>query len=190
MTCNTQNTASVRSATSKGDITSPKALTYAGIGSRETPRNILRVMENIAYVLAPHAILRSGGAVGADTAFEFGAKTAYGKWEIYLPWQGYKGRRDSAILEPSPEAFQIAEHYHPAWDRCSEVARALHARNSHIVLGKWLDDPVELVICWTPGAKGGGGTGQALRIARDRCIEVWDLADPEQLALAIDSVAQ
>lgn len=166
-----------------------KALTYAGIGSRKTPPNILRVMENLAYLLAPYSILRSGGASGADTAFEFGAQTAYGKREIYLPWQGYKGRRDSAILEPSPEAFQIAAEYHPNWAVCNEVARALHARNSHIVLGKRLDDPVEVVICWTPQAKGGGGTGQTLRIARDREIEVWDLADPEQLQLAIETVA-
>lgn len=166
-----------------------RPLIYAGIGSRETPSNILRVMDNLAYLLAPYATLRSGGARGADSAFEFGAQSAYGKREIYLPWQGYKGRRDSAILEPSPEAFQIASEYHPAWDRCSEVARALHARNSHIVLGRFLNDPVEVVICWTQGAKGGGGTGQALRIARDKCIEVWDLADPEQLALAIESVA-
>jgi hypothetical protein len=92
-------------------------------------------------------------------------------------------------LEPSPEAFQIAEEYHPAWARCGEVARALHARNSHIVLGRFLNDPVELVICWTEGAKGKGGTGQGLRIARDRGIEIWDLADPAQLATAIETVS-
>lgn len=157
-----------------------KLLKYAGIGSRKTPSNILSTMENLAYVLAPYAVLRSGGADGADSAFEFGAQTAYGKREIYLPWQGYRSRRDSAILEPSPEAFQIAEQYHPAWSRLTEVGKALHARNSHIILGKKLNDPVEFVICWTPAAKSGGGTGQALRIARDREIEVWDLADPDQ----------
>lgn len=163
-------------------------LRYAGIGARQTPPNILRFMENLAFVLAPYAVLRSGGASGADTAFEWGSIQAYGRREIYLPWQGYQHRRDSVILEPSPEAFKIAEEYHPAWDRCNEVARCLHARNIHVVLGKHLDALVDLVICWTPQAKGGGGTGQALRLAKDVGIEVWDLADPLMLAIAAEAV--
>jgi hypothetical protein len=36
-------------------------------------------------------------------------------------------------------------------------------------------------LCWTKGAAGGGGTGQAIRIARSRDIPVFDLADPKTL---------
>jgi cell division GTPase FtsZ len=55
--------------------------------------------------------------------------------------------------------------------------RKLHARNAMIVLGKNLDDPVDFIICWTPGGTGSGGTGQALRIARAYGIPVYDLGD-------------
>ena len=53
------------------------------------------------------------------------------------------------------------------------------ARNSYQVLGRNLDDPVEFVICWTPGGSGSGGTGQAIRIAKDYQIPVFDLGSPE-----------
>lgn len=44
-----------------------------------------------------------------------------------------------------------------------------------------MTDPVDFVVCWTKEAKGGGGTGQALRIARDRGIAVYDLDDDNAL---------
>lgn len=64
---------------------------YAGIGSRETPPEVIDVMKDFAYAVAHEAILRSGGAPGADTAFEYGAKFAGGQREIYLPWSGFNG---------------------------------------------------------------------------------------------------
>lgn len=49
-------------------------LPYAGIGSRQTPDDILELMHRIGSTLAINGFtLRSGGAVGADTAFEQGA---------------------------------------------------------------------------------------------------------------------
>jgi hypothetical protein len=35
-----------------------------------------------------------------------------------------------------------------------------------------------MVICYTPNGQGGGGTGQAIRIARDHGIEIHDLGLP------------
>ena len=47
---------------------------YAGVGGRETPAHVLNLMTRIAQGLAKvGGILRSGGARGADTAFEAGA---------------------------------------------------------------------------------------------------------------------
>ena len=44
---------------------------YTGIGSRETPKDIMQLMSKLAYKLASEGyILRSGAAQGADTAFE------------------------------------------------------------------------------------------------------------------------
>ena len=47
---------------------------YAGIGSRKTPIKILKEMTKIANFLNKKGyILRSGGAIGADKAFENGS---------------------------------------------------------------------------------------------------------------------
>jgi len=155
--------------------------TYAGIGARNTPPAILKQMTKIAAYLSNLGwTLRSGGATGADNAFE----TCAGEnKEIYLPWPGYNGKR-SAYSRPSTEALLMASSYHPNWHACSQGVRKLHARNCHIVLGPLLDDPVDMIICWTPGGLRGGGTGQALRMTKDYPqIAVYDLAVPETIEI-------
>ncbi|QIG70670.1 hypothetical protein EVB91_114 [Rhizobium phage RHph_I1_18] len=147
---------------------------YAGIGSRETPRVVLDWMKRIA---AAHRTwgwcLRSGGAGGADSAFYKGMVLASqpGKLraEIFLPFDGFNGYNvdNETFFTYNSDAMKIAKQYHPAWDRCSPQARRFHARNVHQVLGIHLNLPVEVVICWTKDGEASGGTGQALRIAKD-----------------------
>ena len=159
---------------------------YTGIGSRETPDEIRRLMYDLGHTLSRMGwTLRSGGADGADKAFADGAWDANlysegAKPHIYLPWPKFNGIRPTlARLErPTDAAFSVAKRVHPAWDKCSRGPRLLHARNVHQVLGDELDSPSRFVICWTPGAEGGGGTGQAIRLARQYEIPVFDLADP------------
>lgn len=90
--------------------------TYAGIGSRDTPKDILRRMTNIAYKLQEKGYtLLSGGADGADTAFELGA----GKLkEIYLPWNNFNGHEVDNInyFLYKDEATEIAKKFHPVWN--------------------------------------------------------------------------
>ncbi len=43
------------------------------------------------------------------------------------------------------------------------------------VLGSDLETPVSFVVCWTIGGKISGGTGQALRIAKDLGIPIFNL---------------
>lgn len=149
---------------------------YAGIGSRRTPPEILQKMEAIAKFLAKMGYtLRSGGAEGADSAFERGCDTASGQKEIFIPWPNFNGRKENIFL-PTEEAFSMAAKIHPAWDKCSFGARKLHARNCHQILGINLDDPVDFVVCWSPG---NGGTEQALRLARIHNISIFNLIDPE-----------
>lgn len=146
---------------------------YAGIGSRETPEGMLLLLTNIAQRLrAEGYILRSGGADGADMAFEAGAGD---QKEIYIPWLGFNG--STSALLPTKEAYEMAAKYHPAWYKLSYGARKLHARNCHQILGHDLKTPVERVVCWTKNASGTGGTGQALRIARAYDIPIDDLGD-------------
>lgn len=152
---------------------------YAGIGSRETPSSVLDDMWHIAFQLGfMNWILRSGGAPGADTAFESGCNHAGGTKEIYIPWAGFQGRRDAIVGAEQPnfqDALQLASNFHPAWDRCKQGARALHARNGYQILGKSLTQKADCVICWTRNASGTGGTGQALRIAKHFNIPIFDL---------------
>ncbi|HRY03076.1 MAG TPA: hypothetical protein P5256_08115, partial [Beijerinckiaceae bacterium] len=44
------------------------------------------------------------------------------------------------------------------------------------------------VICWTKDARGGGGTGQAIRLARAHGVPVFDLADPQTLASVLPAL--
>ena len=65
-------------------------LYYAGIGSRQTPTDVLEEMKSIAYQLAvQNWTLRSGFADGADMAFTEGADAANGEMEQYIPWVGF-----------------------------------------------------------------------------------------------------
>lgn len=136
---------------------------YAGIGSRATPHDACMLMTRTAVALEARGwLLRSGGAEGADRAFAHGTTHK----EIF--------RANDATAE----AFDHAAKYHPAWERCSAFAQALHARNSMILLGRNLDDPVDMVVCWTLGE---GGTMQGVRIAEAYKIPVFNLVKPDAL---------
>lgn len=154
---------------------------YAGIGSRQTPKEIMTAMTGAAASLESIGwMLRSGAAYGADRAFERGVKNDMLK-QIFIPWEGFNERRTTEdgvfciIGSLQEQALKIAEHHHPAWERCSPAAKALHARNCFQVLGPVLNDPVRFVLAWTEGGRGGGGTGGALRLAQSLGIECIDL---------------
>lgn len=164
---------------------------YAGIGSRSTPEDVLVLMEATAHRLGRDGwTLRSGGADGADSAFERGAMRAMDldllePWpEVYLPWPNFNGRPDGPdAMVPQHEAFNVASRHHPAWHRLSPWAKMLHARNVHQILGGDVNRPrlSAFVACWTPDGKGGGGTGQALRVAKSHGVPIFDLGDPAVL---------
>jgi len=145
---------------------------YAGIGSRKTPSVILKRMELIGGALNSLGfVLRSGAADGADAAFEKGAKK---KKEIYLPWKGFNNH-DSDLFNVSGEALKIGEKYHPGWASLTSSVRKLIARNGYQVLGEKLDNPADFIICYTQGGKEVGGTSQAIRIAKDYDIPVFNI---------------
>jgi hypothetical protein len=143
---------------------------YCGIGSRQTPKDILHWMYRIALRLSKTGyVLRSGGADGADSAFEMGAE----RKEIYLPWKGFNSNK-SPLYTPSVEAHLMAEQFHPAWNKCSQGAKKLHARNCHQVLGRDLRTPSKFLVCYHNDS---GGTLQTVRIARNKLVLVYNLRD-------------
>ena len=240
---------------------------YAGIGSRDTPPEALAKMTRVAQLLHQDKwVLRSGGADGADDAFEQAIRRQDrtlipGASEIILGWDAFSSKKDTprhllkfarqgyllpnipdqmvelfqkkmkdrvekkvpaekpfgtlieeqlkqaqddwayknpnakeapnlarAILgagmddpqqrQIATQALDLVRQYHPAPDRLGRGGVQLQARNGFQVLGPRMDKPVDVVVAWTVGGAGGGGTGQALRLARDQGIRVLDLGHP------------
>lgn len=149
---------------------------YTGIGSRETPKDFLLVIHKIALHLADKGyILRSGGADGADKAFEEGCFSAGGSQEIYLPWKGFNGN-PSPLFKVTKEALELAAKIHPSWSKLRQGARKLHARNCYQCIGYDLKTPSDLLICWTKGGAKIGGTRTAVVLAEQYNIPVYNLA--------------
>ncbi len=150
-------------------------LVYAGIGSRATPRAVLDSMTVMAAWLARRGWhLHSGGA---DSAFAAGAPPD--TRTLFLPWPGYRGNAGPDCRTLGADRYRrclaIAADLHPAWHRCSQAARRLHARNAAILLGQNADTPVHAVVAWTSRGQVSGGTGMGIRIAHDRGIPVLNL---------------
>ena len=164
-------------------------LAYAGIGSRRTPPDVLEKMTVLAAWLERRGWhLHSGGAAGADTAFAPRART------LHLPWPGYGNHSGPDCHVPSGAHYtscvRIAAAVHPAWHRCTQGTRKLHARNVSILLGRALDSPVHAVVCWTDRGRVVGGTGMGLRIAALRDIPVLNFGcmPPRAICEALEDI--
>lgn len=167
---------------------------YAGIGSRKTPTQIQMVMSEIAKKLAAKGtILRSGGAEGADQAFERGVDywfTFMQQAKIPVPKEiFYAGDVDKAGVI-GLQAMNEAEKYHVVWNKLNPFVKKLHARNVFQILGNDLKTPVSFVICWTPDGCihhqnrtiYTGGTGTAISVASMHGIPIFNLAREDHLA--------
>lgn len=161
---------------------------YTGIGSRNTPKDIQDVMRALAHRLEQMGYtLRSGGANGADLAFEEGVTDPRHK-EIYLPWKSFNNSISDLTVQLDG-AYELASRHHPAWNSLKDSVKKLMARNSHQVLGHFLNNPSKFVVCWTPDGCLGratrtnktGGTGLAIAVADEQGIEIINLAYKEHL---------
>lgn len=153
---------------------------YTGIGARKTPTSVCESMTYMARFMGKFgATLRSGGAGGADEAFESGCDSGGGTKEIYLPYEGFR-RNSSELFGSSEEARAIAASYHPAWENVGENGRDYLARNVYQVLGLDLKTPTGFIICWTDRGRIQGGTAMGLRIAPDWNIPVFNLGSMSQ----------
>ncbi len=152
---------------------------YAGIGSRETPDPILKQMVSLGKFMSSDWILRSGGARGADSAFEIGCTLGGGEKEIILPWRGFNGNGSQLILPEFGAIFDracaIAEIMHPAWRNLRSSWQRLHARNVLQIMGTDLESPVDLVICWTHKGRTLGDTATGIRLAESLHIPVLNM---------------
>lgn len=154
---------------------------YAGIGSRDTPDHVQEKMTEIAKLLERRRYtLRSGGAIGSDTAFENGV---IANKEIFLTDQYVT---IDGLFEYKKEDLDFANDavnkYHPLGKKMKGDKRKLLARNTFQIFGVGSNTiNSDFVICYTSdGAEAAttketGGTGQAIRIAYDYGIPVYNL---------------
>lgn len=149
-------------------LTTP-SMTYAGIGSRNTPAIVLAAIRKLAARLELKGYtLNSGGAKGADKAFEVGCSLK----NIFFASDATDTTRD------------IAWEIHPFPYKLKPYPLDLMARNVFQIFGINLDMPVDFVICWTPDGceshttrtRATGGTGQAIEMASRKGIPVINLA--------------
>jgi len=149
---------------------------YTGVGSRKTPVEILTLMSAIAEKMRILGVtLRSGGAIGADMAFELRAGSLK---QIFYS-------RDA-----TPETIAIAARLHAAWHRVTDpYIQGLHGRNVFQVLGPDLKTPSRGLICWTPDGcishstrqYATGGTGTAISVASTNGVPITNLQRPDHL---------
>lgn len=160
---------------------------YSGIGSRETPEDVLVIMEDAGYRLARIGFtLRSGKAAGADAAFQRGAQrfhkdSFFGQQpsriaEVYIPWKGFKGgdsltdlyditldSLDREYPEHTEMRWEWVKEVHGGWEKLSQGARKLHERNIHQLfgpdLGQAYTNQSKFVIYYAPETKSGNPKG-------------------------------
>lgn len=167
---------------------------YAGIGSRETPPDMIDLMREFAYLASLRGwVLRSGAAQGADSAFELGCDDAKGEKEIFIPWPNFNNHY-SQLIGPTDAAMRVAEAVHPTWKRLSPAAKKLVARNMHQIMGANMDEPVLCVVCWTPDgcenikeySRKTGGTGTAISFASTQGIPVFNFKHHDRYVEAVE----
>ena len=160
---------------------------YTGVGARSTPNEMLDIIQSVASVLGKQGwVLRSGGADGADSAFETGCDAVQGSKKIYIPWNGFNGRHQDGqsvlTLDQGDRdgAVALVKDVHPAYGMLSRGALALHSRNTYQVLGLHLDTPSHFLLCYAPVDKYGvpkGGTRTSWMLAQMFDIPCYNLSN-------------
>ena len=145
---------------------------YTGVGSRSTPKEIGELINKISVKLERLGYtLRSGGAEGADKAFEKDIKNK----EIFIPWKNFG---EGIVPNYSEYADNLIKEIHPAYERLSQGAKKLHLRNVNQVLGLNLDTPSKFLICWAEVDNEGtpkGGTRTAWMVAKKFNVPCFNL---------------
>ena len=148
-------------------------MAYAGIGSRETPKDVLELMTKAATWLEGKGYKLQTGTTfkgkeeGADKAFSDGTKNK----QLFAPEMA------------TEQTKAIAKEVHPAPQYLKGGGLQLMARNTFQVFGAKLDEPVDFVLFYAEETKDPmrpkGGTGQAVEMARRKGIPTINMANKD-----------
>ena len=178
---------------------------YTGVGSRETPKDILEYIRKVGKRMAElNYIGRSGSADGADYYFELGyfdylkdAQTNNTEcltlFNSYIPWNNFKTKHGVISVDryhSCPQQFSsykeaktMVSTIHPAYNKLTSGALALHTRNIYQVLGDSLDSPSKVLFCYAQPTKTGvkGGTNTAYQLALRHNIPCYNFYKQEDI---------
>lgn len=176
---------------------------YAGVGSRDTPEDILCIQFRLGKTFCDIGFQGiSGEAPGSDQIYHEGAKQSkrYGEvgFEVFLPWNGF----EKVWHDPKNNVWDFAKtgFSRRAWwlgigargtdSGLKRGGMAMHSRNAMQILGGDLVNPVRFVSCWAkPRGKEGhvqGGTGTAVALAMHFGIEVLNLYTDDAMERALN----
>ena len=167
---------------------------YTGIGSRDVTETEFSIMSQLAQHFATAGwTLRSGGAGGADSAFEKGCALAEGYAEIFIPWKGFGTKVENPNCRryvPDERSFGKAAHYLvengiiPWFSNMTQGAQKLHSRNYYQVLGVDNIKSNVMVYCAEDDKHGipKGGTRTAILLARSFGVSTYNIRVPKQLS--------
>lgn len=140
----------------------------AVVGTRNPTPEAARVCRDICAALRDmgHHLI-TGNADGIDSiARDTWNALAPGRVTLVLPWYNYNRRyihKDNHVIVYTPQHKSWTDSvklYHPAPEKLTQGVYKLHARNYGII------EPADIVIAFPSDKPGGGGTGQAIRIAQ------------------------
>ena len=154
-----------------------KKMYYAGIGSRKTPQACLDFMTKIGRVCTKKDLtLRSGGAIGADQAFERGCDLESGQKEIWTPKSQHIVEHEWAIEKAKAVCWEYPLH------KMKPYTRSLIIRNMYQIFGDDEENlkPVKFVVFYCVGdplmrGKESGGTRYTVRAAHNYNIPHFNL---------------
>jgi hypothetical protein len=167
--------------------------TYAGIGSRETPISVLNQMVRVGSFLGQRNFtLRSGGAKGADSAFERGCDLVKGKKQIWMPSEDFFPLHEWATEKASSVCWEFP------LEKMKGYTIKLITRNMFQIFGDKESfkesTPVDFVVYWSKGnplekGRESGGTRYAVRVAHEAGIPTFNLrTQKEEYALFLKEI--
>ena len=72
--------------------------------------------------------------------------------ETYLPWKTFNKDNISLtpkMVRPNEEAYHVAAYYHKKFKELPNSARAILARDVHVLLGENVKNPIKLLLCYS-----------------------------------------
>ena len=168
-------------------------LSYAGIGSRETPAEILKQMTVLSAWMSRRGWhLHSGGAAGADTAFARAHRSPHARSSCPGPAMSVTQVR--TVISPRAKSTAAAPRSPPSCTprgiNADREPGSCTAGTSPFYSGASLSTPVSAVVCWTKGGQVIGGTGMGIRIAQAFDIPVLNFGSmhPREICLRLEEI--